>query len=321
MKKELWVYVSLAGGQVDSMSEALLAKAQELAGDGGFELCAVLAGRGTFEAAKALASSGIPKVYWGENEDVLPCEYARIAKILLPFVKEHEPEIFLFPATDSASIIASTLGVHLQTGVNVHCISAKIRDGIFIGAVPAFGGQVMSEILCPQKKPQMATVRLSGGAIKPAAPGEVIRFSADCPALPGIRLISAETEATSGVSLADAEVVVCCGAGMADAEGWQLANKLADRLGGAACCTRNALDMQCGATEKNMVGISGTTVSPKVYIGFGVSGSAHHMCGMRDSGMVININRDAANAFFKSSDYGLVGDAKNVAKALLNALA
>ena len=150
--------------------------------------------------------------------------------------------------------------------------------------------------------------------------GEVIRFSADCPALSGIRLISAETEATSGVSLADAEVVVCCGAGMADAEGWQLANKLADRLGGAACCTRNALDMQCGATEKNMVGISGTTVSPKVYIGFGVSGSAHHMCGMRDSGMVININRDAANAFFKSSDYGLVGDAKNVAKALLNVL-
>lgn len=321
MEKELWVYVSLTDGHADSMSEALLAKAQELACDGGFKLCAVLAGRGTSDAAQALAASGISKVYWGENEDVLPCEYARIAKILLPFVREHEPEIFLFPATDSASIIASTLGVHLQTGVNVHCISVKIRDGIFVGAVPAFGGQVMSEILCPEKKPQMATVRLSGGVRKPATPGEVIRFNADCSPLPDLKLISAETEGTSGASLADAEVVVCCGAGMADAEGWQLANKLADRLGGAVCCTRNALDMQCGATEKNMVGISGTTVSPKVYIGFGVSGSAHHMCGMSDSGVVININRDAANAFFKSSDCGLVGDAKNVAKALLNALA
>lgn len=320
MSNDLWVYISLKSGKPDSLSEALLAKAQELSEENGFELCAVLVGRGTFDAAKELAERGVPKVYFGKNDSVSPCEYMRVADILQRLVNEERPEILLFPASDSASLTASTLGARLNTGVNVHCISATIRDRIFIGAVPAFGGQMMSEILCPIRKPQMATVRLNGGSFKQERPGTVVEFDAACEEMKSMRLICATDDSADASSLSDAEVAVCCGAGMADAEGWELTKKLAERLNGAACCTRNALDMQCGAREEDMVGISGSTISPKVYIGFGVSGSGHHVCGMRDSGLVLNVNRDASNPFFKASDCGFVGDAKKVAQALLEIL-
>ncbi len=315
-QKQFWVYISLQGDHPDTQSMALLGRAQQLAEESEMTLAAVVAGGGCSRAAKLLAEQGVPMVYYADVPDLKGCEYLRIADILYPFVKARMPEIFLFPATDSASLLASTLGVRLQTGVNVHCVSAEIRDGIFIGAVPAFGGQVMSEILCPVKRPQMATVRLSGYAFQSGPVGNLESFATQAPATEGLELVSAVTGQTQGVSLTDADVVLCGGAGVRDAEGWQMLKDLADAMGAAVCCTRNALDMGIGATEADMVGISGSTIAPKAYIGFGVSGSAHHMCGMKESTLVLNVNLNRNNPFFVASDCGYVGDAKQVIAAL-----
>lgn len=316
-KKKIWAYVSYVDAAADAMSTALLAKAELLAEGSEVELEAVVVGEGCRTIADQLADDGVAHVYCADISGLRQCEYLRIADIICPLVKEQEPEIFLFPATDSASIVASTLGVRLHTGVNVHCVTADIRDGIFIGSVPAFGGQVMSEILCPKKKPQMATVRLSGGEFKKGSPGEVLSFADMAPCTVGLELISAESEQNAGASLSDAQMVLCGGAGLGDAEGWQMMKALAEKLGAGVCCTRDALDMDIGPTDKEMVGVSGCTITPKVYIGFGVSGAAHHLFGMKDSGMILNVNTDKNNLFFPASDCGFVGDAKDVIRALL----
>lgn len=318
--KKFWVYISYANGEADSMSISLLAKAQLLAKESGMELQAVIVGEGCRTVADALAEMGVGQVYCADIKGLSQREYLRVADILCPLVRDHSPEIFLFPATDSASLTASTVGARLGTGVNVHCVTAQMRDGIFIGSVPAFGGQVMSEILCPVKKPQMATVRLSGGEFIKGEQGQVICFADSAPATEGLELVCAIAEENSGVSLTDAQLVLCGGAGLGDTEGWQMLTALADKMGAAVCCTRDALDMDLGADARVMVGVSGCTITPKVYLGFGVSGAAHHLFGMKDSELVLNVNTDSGNLFFPASDCGFVGDAKNVISALMKSL-
>lgn len=316
--RELWVYISIADEKPDNLSMSLLAKAQRLANENEFLLCAVLVGKNTSGLAHHLAAIGVPKVYLAEIPDLEQYEYLRVADVLHPFVADKFPEIFLFPATDNASLVASTLGVRLKTGVTVHCVEAEIRNGIFVGSVPALGGQVMSEILCPTKKPQIATARLGAYEFMKAPTGEIIQFATEVAATDGLRLISSEREPENGVSLAGAELVLCGGAGLGDAEHWEMLKRLAEKLKGAVCCTRNVLDMEIGATENDMVGVSGSSISPKVYIGFGVSGSAYHVCGMKDSKLVLNVNLDSNNPFFKASDYGFVANCREVIAALLS---
>ncbi len=320
-QKDLWVYISHSENSPDAQSLALLAKSQQLAADNNMELSCVVAGNGATVVANKLADMGVPITYCADVADMNACEYLRVTGILEPFIKERSPEIVLFPATDSASLVASSLGVRLNTGVNVHCVTADIRDGIFIGAVPAFGGQVMSEILCPVKKPQMATVRLSGGEFQVGSKGRVVAIADTAPNVPGLRLVSVEKEETNGISLSEAEVVLCAGAGVEDAEGLELLKQLAERMNAGVCCTRNLLDMGCGADESSLVGVSGITIAPKVYVGFGVSGSAHHLCGLGDSGLILNVNKDKANPFFAASDCGYVGDTKAVIAEMLKLLA
>ena len=224
-----WVYVTASGAAPDALSTALLARAQQLSRENELELEAVIVGEGCKAAAESLASGGIQKVFYADISGLNPCEHERISAILEPLVLQHQPEIFLFPAGDSASQVASALGVKLGTGVNVHCVTADIRDGIFIGSVPAFGGQVMSEILCPVKRPQMATVRLSGGALQAGKAGTAVSFAESAPEVPGLELLSCSAEEKSGPSLSDASFVLCGGAGLGDHDGWLMMRKLAER--------------------------------------------------------------------------------------------
>ena len=123
-------------------------------------------------------------------------------------------------------------------------------------------------------------------------------------------LVSCEEEVSAGTRLSDAAVVLCGGAGLGDTEGWQMLQKLGKRMNAAVGCTRDALDLDIDPEPGDMIGMSGITVTPKVYLGFGISGAAHHLFGMKDSKLVMNVNNDKENLFFPASDYGFVGDAK-----------
>lgn len=177
----------------------------------------------------------------------------------------------------------------------------------------------MGDILIPDKRPQIATARVSGKVLqKSEIQGTVVdiapaKFTDRRVCLEDIREIERE-----GVPLDAARLVVCAGGGIGGEENWNKVVALANMLNGAAASTRVVLDMDCGAAEDVMIGTSGKMIAPEVYIGFGISGAMHHTCGMKDSKVVINVNRDENCAFFKESDYGFVGDAGAVLDQLIN---
>lgn len=319
--RELWVYTQHSGGLVERTSKDLIAKAQRIADGHDLTVCPVVVGKDASEAAKSAASMGVSKVYCAQadtrQEDLLGC-----AGILSSLAASEAPSIILFPATKSAGILSSVLGVRLKTGVIAHCVDVFINEkGKLVGSVPAFGGKMLGDILCPEAEPQIATVSTGSFELrKSGGPAEIVTVPVSAPQSSGIRLTGHEEEDCTGILLEDAETVVCGGAGLRTRESWGYLNDLACSLNGAVACTRPPLEEDFGASEKMMIGASGKTVAPKVYIGFGVSGSIHHTCGMKDSSVIINVNKDEHAPVFQVSDYGFIGDAAEILPLLIKEL-
>jgi len=190
--------------------------------------------------------------------------------------------------------------------------------------VPAFGGKVLGEILCPLHRPQMASVRPGvfravagepeGKGIKLAVRPDIARNE------DSIQVVEVRQKDAVGKPLEEAEVVLAGGWGVGSKENWLLLEELGNLLGAAVGCTRPALDEGWAQGEDTMIGISGKTVRPKVYLGFGISGATHHVVGMSDSGLVISINTNPAADIFQFSDIKVVADAGSIIKSLVDQL-
>ena len=254
-------------------------------------------------------------------------------------ITEESPELVLIGATALGEEVAPALGVRLHTGVCAHCVDIR-RDGegqlTFL--IPAFGGRAVGEIFVPDAKagqPAIATVK--PGMFQNPAEGlqeslceagrcRVIdidamaadgRIPAGEKAQGAFRMVKASPREQSAGSIAQAELIVCGGYGLGSEDVWRKLERLADRLGGAAACTRAALDAEWGCPGDSMIGTSGRAVRPKVYIGFGISGAAHHTCGIAGADTIISINNDKDADVFAVSDYKGVLDAEQVIDALL----
>ena len=213
----------------------------------------------------------------------------------------------------------------VKTGVAAHSIELKVDEGDnLVAVVPAFGGKVLGDILIPNHRPQMASVK-AGILDKPVqrkTNGDVQYISLDFLDSVKVRLqpLSQCREDAKGVSLEEADVVICGGFGVGDKERWDQLQTLAETLGGALGCTRPALDEGWAEGEHQMIGTSGKSIRPKVYIGFGISGATHHVCGMKDAGFVVSVNQDEGAEIFKVSDLGLVVDVNQILPQLLEVL-
>ena len=254
-------------------------------------------------------------------------------------IGEEQPELVLIGATALGGEAAPALGVRFETGVAAHCVDIRIgEDGQLTFVIPAFGGRALGEIFIPDAKagrPAIATVKPGmfrepeeGLAESLCAAGRCRIIDVDAMAADGRIPVGEKTQGAfrmTGVSprehgagsIAQAELILCGGYGLGSKEVWDKLEKLADRLGGAAACTRAALDAEWGCAEDSMIGTSGRAVRPKVYIGFGISGAAHHTCGIAGAGTVISINNDKDAEVFAASDYKGVLDAEQVIDALL----
>ena len=259
-------------------------------------------------------------------------------------IREENPELVLIGATALGEEIAPALGVRLRTGAAAHCVDIKVNDeGRLTFLIPAFGGRVIGEIFVPDAKaghPAIATV-------KPGIFQQRISLydgfdRTDTGPAPNVRIIDADALAADGSipegsktqgafrlaeitprqraasDIARAELILCGGYGLGSEETWHKLETLADKLNGAAACTRAALDAGWGCTEDSMIGTSGRAVSPEVYVGFGISGAAHHTCGIAGAGRIISINTDKDAEAFAASDYKGVFDAEQVIDALLD---
>jgi electron transfer flavoprotein alpha subunit len=319
------IYAELKNHRIQNCSLELLTKARRIFPEKDVKIAFAAVGDGVGEAVKELSGSGADAVYAMESGKLKIFNVDYYSAALLEAVKEFKPDILLISATAFGEELAPTLGVRLKTGAAAHCVDLKTdKDGNFIQMVPAFGGKVIGEIMITKAKPQIASVKpgMFSAEKQEARDCQIIYLNSgaveDCPSR--IKAVRASEREPERIPIDKADIVICGGFGVGSRDNWEDVVTLANLLGGAAGNTRPAVDECWVRDEQNMIGTSGKTLRPKVYVGVGVSGATHHVCGMKDSGVVININSDANAESFKVSDYKAVADGPAVVKELIHLL-
>ena len=312
--REIWVYAELKGDTPVPVFYELLAKADEIARSKEWKVASVVIGSETADAVEMLQNC-CDKVYVADSVELENYTLERYAAAMEALINEHQPEMVLVGATGIGSELAPTTAAKVKTGLAAHCIDIVVdeeRDRINC-MVPAFGGKVVSEIYIPEAKPMMASIRqgiLEKAPVDRACAETVTLDTAFLAALPvRERFLEFTPEIIDGVKLEEANVVVAAGRGISTEASWATVNELADKLGAGVGWSRNFVDLGIVDTEANMIGTSGKSVKPSVFIGAGISGATHFVCGMLKSKMIISVNKDEKAKIFDYSDYGIVGDA------------
>ncbi len=322
-KPQVWVFIEQRGGVLHDVGLELLGKARELADASGGSVAALLLGNEVLPLADHLTAHGADFVLVADSPELEPYRLLPYTQLLTEACRSYQPEIFLFGATSLGVELAPRLAARLQTGLSAHCIDLQIdADGFLLQMVPGWGGGVVATIKTPGHRPQMATV-MPGVMKKPQpAPrfGEIIHLTlGEKVDTSGPRVLEVIRQEVKDLPLETAEVVVAGGFGIGCEAGWQLLEELARLLGGAVGATRPPVD-EGWALEEQMIGQSGKTVRPRLYIGVGISGMSHHVVGMDESEFVVAINQDPKALLFEFSDLAIVGDYREIIPPLLNEL-
>ena len=289
----------------------------------GAEVTALLLGHGVKGLAKDLLSYGADRVLSVDHsalEKYLTLPYSRVIGRL---IAERKPDILLLPATSAGTDLAARVAIRVNTGLSAHCTQLDINAGGELAqVVPAFGGKVMATILCPKHRPQMATIRpgvYRRGELRKGQ-GGMEEVCADIPPEDlKQKVVEVHWEKKAAQSIEEAEVVVAGGAGIGNAEDWKWVEKLAQALHAAVGGTRPPLD-EGWIEEGQMIGQSGKTIRPKLYIGVGISGVIQHVVGIQDAKVIIAINNDPHAAIFQSADLGAVTDFRKIVPLLVEEL-
>jgi electron transfer flavoprotein alpha subunit len=320
MESQIWVFMEQRAGVLHDVGLELLGKAMELAEASGNTVAALLLGADVTHLVDQVFAHGADSVLIAEHPELEPYRLLPYASVLAKACREHHPSILLFGATSLGVELAPRLAARLNTGLSAHCIDLQLdAEGNLIQMVPGWGGGVVATIKCPQHRPQMATVM--PGVMKKNQPspqtGRIIPLAVgDDLDVSGPKVLSVHREEPEAMPLESADVVVAGGWGIGGSEGWKLLEELAVLLGGAVGATRPPVD-EGWAHDAQMIGQSGKTVRPRLYIGVGISGMSHHVVGMDGSDTVVAINSDPKAPLFEVADICIVGDFKEIIPPLL----
>lgn len=323
--KNVWVFAEQRQGQLMPVAIELLGEGRKLADSIGTELCAIILGENIENIIPELIAHGADKVYVAQSKLLEKYTTDGYTKVISDAINEIKPEIVLMGATNIGRDLAPRIAARVDTGLTADCTSLEIdqEDKKIKQTRPAFGGNIMATIVCPDHRPQMSTVR--PGVMEKAhrddsRTGEVIELSIELNSK-DIRTEVVETVKSKKniVSLTDAEVIVSGGKGLGKSEGFELIKELADKLGGVVGASRATVD-EGWIDHSHQVGQTGTSVKPKIYIACGISGAIQHLAGMQSSDIIIAINKDENAPIFQVADYGIVGDLYDVIPKLMNAL-
>ncbi len=323
--KSLWkgiaVYVDHIDGNIHPVTYELIGKARELASKISHPVYAVMMGSDITEASRELLHYNVDKVFVYDKPDLDRFKIEPYTAVLEDFVSQLHPTAILMGATPVGRQLAPRLAARLRTGLTADCTILDINEDTDLVQIrPAFGGNIMAQILTPNHRPQMATVRykvMDAPKRSTQATGEIICCEIGEKQLNSrievLDIIPKEKEQYIEAS----EVLVVAGRGIKKEEDLQMVQELADLLGGQLACTRPL--MEAGWVEaKRQVGLSGRTVRPKLIITVGVSGSVQFTAGMNNSDHIIAINKDENAPIFKTAHYGLVGDLYEIIPNLIN---
>jgi len=317
----VWVIAEQKGDGVTAVSCQLVGQARKLADQLDAPVEVILLGHQTIGCTDQLIAVGADLVYLGDDPVLGLYQSELFAQIIADLALENQPDIMLLASTPMGRELAPLVASRLKTGLSAHCIDLVVdENGILQQKIPAYGG--MLTIICPEKRPQMATV--AKGVFPNPEPdmnrnGETIpvRLPSEIPNR--LKTLEVVQKAPRGVALESASVVVAGGAGAGGEEGWKEVEELAATLGAALGSTRPAVDE--GWTELDtMIGQSGRMCEPDFYIGVGLSGELQHMVGITGAGLMAAVNNDPKSPIFEQVDFGIVDDCRQFVPALINKL-
>ena len=335
--KGVYIYAQQVDNKLSDIAFELVGKAKELAADLNTEVTAVLLGSNVKALATELGEYGADKVIVVDNPALETYRTEPYAQALVSVINEYKPEIMLVGATAIGRDLGPTVSARVKTGLTADCTKLEIGDfpinampgqeqkhNQLLMTRPAFGGNTIATIACPDNRPQMATVRPGVMQKLPKEAGraaEVIEFN---PALEEnnryVEIMDIVKAVGNVENIMDAKVLVSGGRGVGSAENFEMLRDLASCFkGGMVSCSRAAVENGWLAHERQ-VGQTGKTVRPNVYFAIGISGAIQHVAGMEESDLIVAINKDETAPIFDVADYGLVGDLKKIVPQLTAAL-
>ncbi|GKX29592.1 electron transfer flavoprotein subunit alpha [Vallitalea longa] len=305
-----------------SVTFELMNEGRKLADKTDSQLYVVILGNKIDDAVDELSNYGADKIFYYEHELLEKYSTDAYTKVVSSFIEDNKPEIVIYGASSIGRDFAPRVAARVGTGLVADCTGLDINeeDGKFLQTRPAFGGNLMATIICPNDRPQMATVR--PGVMEKAK--KVNKKSHVLKIVPSLtqediiaRTVDIIMDKTKKVSLNDADIIVAGGRGVGNKEGFELLQQLADTLGGVVGSSRVPVDSGW-IDHSRQIGQTGQTVRPKLYIACGISGAIQHMTGMSESEYIIAINKNPSAPIMKSSHLAIEGDLFKVIPELIN---
>ena len=333
--KGVFIYAQQVDNKIDNIAFELLGKAKDLAADlETKEVTAVLLGDGVTGLADQLAEYGADKVIVVDDPELKEYRTEPYTIALVEVINKYKPEIMLVGATAIGRDLGPRVSARVATGLTADCTVLEIgefkargdaepRQGQLLMTRPAFGGNTIATIACPNHRPQMATVRPGVMQKKDKVKGakaEVIVEKVDLtPNSKFVEILEIVKSVSTTADIADAKILVSGGRGVGSPENFAMLDDLAEAIGGTVSCSRAVVDS--GWKPKDLqVGQTGKTVRPQVYFAIGISGAIQHVAGMEESDIIIAINKDPDAPIFDVADYGTVGDALKIVPKLTEAI-
>lgn len=317
----VWVCLDQTGGKITGISYEMLSEARKLADQRSAEVSAVLMGSGVKDQANAAIAFGADNVYVCDAQVLKDYRTESYCKVLEGLVRAHHPEFLFLSAGNNGRDLAARLASRLETGLASDCVALHLDgEGQLVATRPTFGGNIMTDVIFPEQRPAMCTIRPN--AMEKAEPdsartGKVVEVPVDVQEEDlRTKVLELIAKASGEISLTDAQIIVSGGRGLGDASGFALIRELADTLHAAVGASRAAVDAGWIPYE-HQVGQTGKTVGPKLYIACGISGALQHLAGMKTSDVIVAVNKDEDAPIFSVANYGIVGDLYQVLPVMI----
>ena len=334
--KGVYVFAQQVDNELSGIAFELLGKAKDLAKDLDTDVTAVLIGSEVKDLADELAAYGADKVIVVDDPELKEYRTEPYTHALASVINEYKPEIMLVGATAIGRDLGPRVSARVATGLTADCTVLEIGDFPLVAIPgkeqkhnqllmtrPAFGGNTIATIACPDNRPQMATVR--PGVMQAidkieGAKAEVIEFNPGfTPDNKYVEIMEVVKSVTDVVDIMDANILVSGGRGVGSPENFKILEDLAEVLGGEVSCSRAVVD-EGWKPRDIQVGQTGKTVRPNVYFAIGISGAIQHVAGMEEADIIVAINKDDTAPIFDVADYGIVGDLNKIVPMLTEQL-
>ena len=330
--KGVYVFAQQVDNEINNIAFELIGKGKDLANALGTDVTAVLVGSNVKNLADELGEYGADRVIVVDDPELKEYRTEPYAHALASVIKKYKPDVFLVGATAIGRDLGPRVSARIHTGLTADCTQLEIGDfpinpipgkeqlhNQLLMTRPAFGGNTIATIACPEFRPQMATVR---PGVMQKLPKEAGRKAVIEEFNPGftpdnkyVEILEVVKAVNDVADIMDAKILVSGGRGVGSAENFKLLDDLAEAIGGTESCSRAVVDS--GWKPKDLqVGQTGKTVRPHVYFAIGISGAIQHLAGMEESDLIIAINKDETAPIFDVADYGIVGDLNKIVPML-----